>query len=355
MPLSNSRAEILRSSILIVDDEPANVALLQDMLEDEGYTDLHSATDPNTVAALHRRQRFDLILLDVRMQGMSGIEVLQALAGMIEEEWVPVLVLTAQTDDETRLQALEAGARDFLNKPFKQWEVLLRIRNALESRLFYKRQMLRADELERLVRRRTRDIEQIKLKVIERLGRAGEYRDNETGTHVIRMSMACQKLALAAGLPQARAELLRYAAPMHDIGKIGIPDAVLLKPGKLDPEERRVMQEHVRIGADIVGEHGDRMLDLARIIALHHHEKWDGTGYPDGLKGEAIPLEARITAICDVFDALTSPRPYKSAWVPEQALEFINAEAGTHFDPALVKVFNQIFPEIVALREQLPD
>jgi len=351
----NRHDELLHSAILIVDDEPANVMLLEHMLEEEGYTNLRSTSDPRQVVELHRTHRFDLILLDIRMPRMSGIEVLRALAGMIAEEWIPVLVLTAQTDDETHLRALEAGARDYLNKPFKQWEAMLRIRNMLETRLFYKRQFLRAEELEKMVRLRTREIREAKLKIIERLGRAGEYRDNETGSHVIRMSQACQMLALAAGLSLERAELIRYASPMHDVGKIGIADSILLKPGRLDPEERRIMEKHVQIGADIVGVHGDDILDMARTMALYHHEKWDGTGYPSGLKGEAIPLEARIASICDVFDALTSIRPYKDAWTPERALEFINAESGKHFDPELVKVFNQVYPDIAALREMLPD
>lgn len=340
------------SRILIVDDEPANVALLEDMLEQEGYANLTSTGDPRQVEGLHQTQDFDIILLDIRMPHMSGIEVLGKLsASLADGDWLPVLVLTAQTDDETRLNALTAGARDFVNKPFKQWEVLLRIRNLLETRHFFKRQRLRADELEVVVRERTQEIRETQLQVIERLGRAGEYRDEETGLHVLRMSHACHQLALAIGLGSHTAEQILYATPMHDVGKIGIPDNVLLKQGKLDPEERKIIETHATIGADIIGEHGSELLITARNVALYHHEKWDGSGYPHGLKGEDIPIEARIAAICDVFDALTSPRPYKEAWPVEKAVGLLKDQAGKHFDPRLVDAFLEILPRIISYRQ----
>ena len=349
-----STVEGLRASrILIVDDEPANVAVLESMLEQEGYYNVVSTEDPRNVVDLYQSQDFDIILLDIRMPHMSGIDVMRAMAASLrEDDWLPVLVLTAQTDDETRMKALEAGARDFLNKPFKRWEVMYRIRNLLETRYFYKRQRLRADELEETVRERTREIRNTQLLVIERLGRAGEYRDEETGMHVIRMSRSSQLLALAAGLDTATAELILYATPMHDVGKIGIPDHVLLKPGRLDPEERKIIEGHAAIGGNIIGEHSSELLTMARNVAQYHHEKWDGSGYPHGLKGEKIPIEARIAAICDVFDALTSARPYKQAWPLEQALSLIKEQAGHHFDPKLVKVFLGIVPDVVALRDK---
>ncbi|CDK99743.1 Response regulator rpfG [Magnetospirillum gryphiswaldense MSR-1 v2] len=346
--------DVLQASrILIVDDEPANVAVLQAMLVGEGYTNLISTGDPREVVGLHQSHDFDIILLDVRMPHMSGIEVLEKLAATLEEgDWLPVLVLTAQTDDETRFQALTAGARDFVNKPFKRWEVMLRIRNMLETRHFFKRQRLRADELEEIVHERTRDVRVAQLQIIERLGLAGEYRDEETGMHVMRMSHSCKMLALAAGMGAARAELILYATPMHDVGKIGIPDKILLKPGRHDPDERKIMETHVSIGAKIIGEHKSELLMMARNVALCHHEKWDGSGYPQGLKGEDIPIEARIAAICDVFDALTSSRPYKEAWPLEKAVALVKDQSGKHFDPRLVEMFLGILPEIVALREQ---
>ncbi|MBF0270412.1 MAG: response regulator [Alphaproteobacteria bacterium] len=340
------------SRVLIVDDESANVALLEDMLEQEGYADLTSTSDPREVEGLHRAKDFDIILLDIRMPHISGIELLGKLsASLTDGDWLPVLVLTAQTDDETRMKALQAGARDFVNKPFKRWEVLLRIRNLLETRHFFKRQRLRADELEEVVRERTREVRETQLQIIERLGRAGEYRDEETGQHVLRMSHASHKLALAAGLDVATAELILYATPMHDVGKIGISDTILLKPGRLDPEERKVIETHAAIGAEIIGEHGSELLTMARNVALYHHEKWDGSGYPHGLKGEEIPIEARIAAICDVFDALTSPRPYKEAWPLEGVVALFKDQAGKHFDPRLVDLFLGMLPDILALRD----
>ena len=347
--------EIMQSKILIVDDESANVMLLEQMLEDEGYVNVVSTTDSRDVVGLHDTHGFDLILLDIRMPHMSGFDVLAALAESVKIDWVPVIVLTAQIDDLTRANALKAGARDFLNKPFRQWEIVLRIRNTLETRKLYKKQRTRAAELEELVLERTKQIQETKLMVIERLGCAGEFRDNDTGNHVHRMSKFCELLASAIGLSPKRAELIRFASPMHDVGKIGIPDNILLKPGSLDAEERDIMRRHAKMGAEIVGDHDDEVLSLARIMALYHHEKWDGSGYPYGLKGEAIPLEARIVAICDVFDALTSKRPYKDPWTIDDAMAFLHTHAGTHFDPGLVPVFHSILSEIVAIRNALPD
>ena len=351
--MSTKTDAIRASRILIVDEEPANVEMLEAMLTGEGYANLVSTGDPREVVALHQTHAFDLILLDIRMPHMSGIEVLGKLTATLDDnDWLPVLVLTAQTDDETRFQALTAGARDFVNKPFKLWEVMLRIRNMLETRHFYKRQRMRADDLEEIVRERTKEVRETQLQIIERLGRAGEYRDEETGMHVMRMSHASHKLALAAGLDTATAELVLYATPMHDVGKIGISDLILLKPGRLDPEERKAIEAHPAIGGKIIGEHGSELLTMARNVALYHHEKWDGTGYPHGMKGEDIPIEARIAAICDVFDALTSPRPYKEAWPLEKAVALFQDQAGKHFDPMLVDVFLGILPDIVALREK---
>lgn len=343
------------SKILVVDDEALNVILLEQILDGEGYTNVQSTTDPRVVADLHREHAFDLILLDIRMPHMTGIDVMNALTALGQDAWLPVLVLTAQTDDETRENALAAGARDFINKPFKQWEALQRIHNILETRLLYNQQKNRAADLEDLVRQRTREVEDTQLKVIERLGRAGEYRDNETGAHVLRMSRACHLLALEIGLSPRHADLILYASPMHDVGKIGIPDQILLKPGRLTPEERQTIETHTDIGADIIGDHPSEVLRLARIIAQTHHEKWDGSGYPKGLKGEEIPVESRIAAVCDVFDALTSPRPYKKAWTTEDAVSLLIAESGKHFDPDMVTTFVGMLPKILALREQFPD
>jgi len=347
--------EILRSKILIVDDNPPNMLLLEQILRQNGYSNIYSTADPQTVVSLHQENNFDLILLDYCMPGMNGSQVIEALNKEIKDDYLPVLMLTALMDEETRVEALTAGAKDFLTKPFRNWEVLLRIHNMLETQIFYKRQRIRANEMERRVRQRTRDLHDTRLAIIHRLGRAGEYRDNETGMHVIRMSKSSQRLALAAGLPESRAEMILQASPMHDVGKIGIPDAILLKPGRLDPDEFEIMKTHAKIGADIIGDFDSDLMKIAREIALTHHEKWDGSGYPNNLEGEGIPIEGRICAICDVFDALTSQRPYKDAWPIEKAVDLINENSGSYFDPELVHLFNKILPDVMDIREKYSD
>jgi len=351
----NSVETLLQSKILIVDDEPVNVLLLEYILAAEGYQNVHSSTDPRQVQSLQQREQFDLILLDMRMPHMSGIDVMAALAEQEHDNFIPILVLTAQSDDETRVNALVAGAMDFLTKPFKNWEVLLRIHNMLKTRQFYLAQRYRADELEEKVRERTQEVRANQLKIVQRLGRAGEFRDNETGAHVIRMSRSCQLLALAAGLDSQRAELILFASPMHDVGKIGIPDDILLKPGKLTIDEFEIMKTHAQIGGEIIGDDSSELLSMARLIAVNHHEKWDGSGYPRGISGVAIAIESRIASICDVFDALMSERPYKQAWPVDEAVALISDQAGIHFDPELVATFLDILPNILQLREQYPD
>jgi len=348
--------EIKNASILVVDDKPANVILLEQLLEEDGYTNVRSTTDSREVLSIYLKEKIDMILLDIRMPHMDGIQVIEALSNVVDEnDYLPILVLTAQTDMDTRQRALGAGARDFLTKPFQPWEVFQRIHNMLETRIFYNNQRLRADVLDAEVHRRTEQIYQTQLEVVRRLGRAGEYRDNETGAHVMRMSMSCRLLALKAGLGTEFGQLILEASPMHDVGKIGIPDNILLKPGRLTPEEREIMNTHVEIGVDIIGNFKTPMMDMAREIAATHHEKWDGSGYPKSLKGEEIPIAGRIAAISDVFDALTSERPYKKAWPLEDTIAFMKENSGSHFDPTLLSLFLEIIPEVVALRDAHPD
>ena len=312
-------------------------------------------TDPREVVPHYENNRVDIILLDIRMPHMDGFEVMAALRKLAGEDYLPILVMTAQTDVETRHRSLAEGARDFLNKPFDQVEALNRIYNILDVRLMHNRIRDHNEELEKRVRERTQEIEDTRLDVIRRLGRAAEYKDNETGFHVIRMSKYCERLALAAGMEADEAELLLNASPMHDVGKIGIPDAILMKPGKLDPEEWEIMKTHAAIGGEILSGSESRLMEAARIVAMTHHENMDGSGYPNGLTGEDIPLFGRITAICDVFDALVSERPYKKAWSTDEAISHMRDMAGSKFDARLLDLFIGILDEIMEIHDNWSD
>lgn len=318
-----------RPRILLVDDEPLNLEVLQILLQDD-YRLLY-ARDGERALALARTERPDLVLLDVMMPNMNGYDVCHALKADSRTWRIPVIFVTALSDTRNEALGFEAGAVDYITKPVSPAVVRMRVRNHLS--------LVNVQEL-----RETR------LQVVQRLGRAAEYKDNETGLHVIRMSHYARCLALRAGCSQADADDLLHAAPMHDVGKIGIPDAILQKKGRLDADEWVVMKRHTEIGAHIIGEHDDGLLGMARRIAIAHHEKWDGSGYPYGLAGTDIPLEARLVALADVFDALTSERPYKAAWPVSEAVDWIRQERGRHFDPDLTDVFLQCVPELLAIR-----
>lgn len=337
------------STILVVDDEPVNVRLLEKMLAREQVARVVSTTDPREVLGLCRAQPFDLILLDINMPHMDGYAVMEALRQEYGQDMPPILVLTAQHSDEFRLRALEKGARDFLTKPFDRVELLMRVSNLLEVHLYHKSIRDQRAVLEQMVAERTQELHDTRLEIVRRLGRAAEYRDNETGLHIIRMSKYSAALGAACGLDAAACDLLLNASPMHDIGKIGIADQILRKPGRLTEEEFDEMKRHTLIGADLLSGNDSEILRTAREIALTHHEKWDGTGYPHGLAGEDIPLNGRIVAIADVFDALTSVRPYKKAWSLDDAFALISENAGTQFDPALAALFLNIRPQIEAI------
>ena len=270
------------------------------------------------------------------MPGMDGYAVCATLKADPVTAHVPVIFVTALGDVQDETRGFDAGCVDYITKPISAPVVRARVRTHLS--------LVRMQELE-----------ETRLQIVQRLGRAAEYKDNETGMHVIRMSHYAHRLALAAGCDAAWAHDLLSAAPMHDVGKIGVRDAILQKPGKLDDNEWTAMRQHPQFGAEIIGEHPSRMLRLARSVALCHHEKWDGSGYPQGLAGEAIPLEARIVALADVFDALTSDRPYKKAWPAEQAIAHMQEQAGRHFDPALVALFTPLLPRLLDIRERWAD
>lgn len=331
--------------ILVVDDQPGNVRLLEVFLGEAGYRHVEGMTDPTLVLERLDSGPLDLLLLDMRMPVLDGLAVLSLLQEPIHQEGLQVIVLTAQTERETRLAALSLGARDYLVKPFDTDEVLCRIRNALESRFLYQDREGEAERLEELVAQRTEQLIETQFELVRCLARAGEFRDSDTGSHIFRVSIGCHLLARAAGLPRQQTELIRYASMMHDIGKIGIADQLLLKPGKLTAEEFEQIKVHCQFGVDILGDYNADVTRMAREIAFTHHERWDGKGYPSGLRGEDIPIEGRITAIIDVYDALTSERPYKRALPADAALAIIRDSAGTQFDPRLVEHFISIFPE----------
>lgn len=323
-----------RSTLLLVDDEPMNLQVLRHTLQDE-YR-LLFAEDGHGALRLVREEQPDLILLDVMMPGMSGYEVCKNLKKDPKYAGIPVIFVTALSDSANEHAGLELGAVDYIGKPFNPHIVKARVRTHLS--------LVRAEE-----------VLETRLQIVHALGRAAEYKDNETGLHVVRMSHYARIIARAMGFADHQAEELLHAAPMHDIGKIGIPDSILRKPGRLTEEEWDIMRRHTLIGARILGDHPSGLLRLARSIAMCHHEKWDGSGYPNGLAGEAIPLEARIVAIADVFDALTSERPYKKAWSVDDAVGLISKESGKHFDPAVVSAFMSCLPEILAVRERWAD
>jgi putative two-component system response regulator len=296
------------------------------------------------------------------MPELSGSQVLERLKSHPEWRHIPVIMISASDDTDTIVQCILLGATDYLVKPFNPLILAARINNSLASKTLrdqedaYRREIEKYNqELEIRVVERTKELHASRREVIVRLGKAAEYRDNETGMHVIRMSQYSHLLAQKAGMNPKACEMILQASPMHDVGKIGIPDNILLKPGKLNHDEWQTMKTHASIGADILAESGSDMLNMAETIARTHHEKYDGTGYPKGLKGEEIPIEGRIIAICDVFDALTSSRPYKKAWTVEEATNFINSESGKHFDPNLVSLFNEFLPEILNIKEQFSD
>lgn len=324
-----SEAVDSRPKLLLVDDEPTNLQVLRQILQDD-YR-LFFAKDGDKALEMAARERPDLILLDVMMPGMTGYEVCTRLKQDEMTVATPVIFVTALADVDDEARGFEVGAVDYITKPVSPPIVRARVRTHLS--------LVRVDELK-----------QTRLQIVQRLGLAAEYKDNETGLHVIRMSHYSRILALAAGFSELAADDLLNAAPMHDVGKIGIPDAILQKNGKLDEAEWVVMRSHAQIGAEIIGEHPSGLLQMARSIALTHHEKWDGSGYPNGLNGEEIPIAGRIVAIADVFDALTSVRPYKPAWSLEDTLALIQRESGKHFDPHLVELFLGQMPAILEIK-----
>jgi putative two-component system response regulator len=363
--------------ILIVDDEPINVQLARKHLMLSGYSRFVLSTDPTEVLPLLEQEDPDLLLLDVMMPRMSGLEVLKSVRARERFAHLPVLILTALDDREVKSQALDLGATDFLAKPIDATEFLPRVRNALALKAHHDHLQNYAAELEREVKARTAELEESRQEIIRCLARAAEYRDNETGRHVIRVARYAGIIARQMGLSDNACGLLEQAAMLHDIGKIGVPDAILLKPGKLDPEEVELMQRHcgfgkrvfepmtgaelnvylchTTLGASMIKPCRAPVLEMAARIALTHHEKWDGSGYPLGLAGEDIPLEGRITAVADVFDALSSKRPYKPAFPLDKCFAIMEDERDKHFDPLVLDAFVVRRSEIVGVQIEYAD
>lgn len=326
--------------ILIVDDQPSNVLLLEGILQEEDYMAYRSITDSREALPVFLEYRPDLVLLDLQMPYLDGFEVMKQLRGYVmPEDFLPVLVLTANITPEAKRRALAEGATDFLTKPFDATEVLLRIRNLLQTRELHHQLQNQNQVLEEKVRQRTLKWEETQIEILERLALAAEYRDDDTGEHTKRVGQISAQIAQVIGLPEAEVDLIRQAAPLHDVGKIAIPDSILLKPGKLTPEEFEHMKTHTTSGAKILSGGRFPLLQMAEEIALTHHERWDGTGYMLRLQGEAIPMAGRIVAVADVFDALTHERPYKKAWSQAEAIAEIQSQSGRQFEPRLVEAF----------------
>jgi cyclic di-GMP phosphodiesterase len=368
---------IASSKIMIVDDEPINVKVARKYLKLEGYEQFVTTTDSREAVAIVEKERPDVLLLDIMMPHVSGLDILAALRA--DKRWahLPVVILTAATDQTTKRRALELGASDFLAKPVDPTELIPRLYNVLTVKRHHDHMEQYAHELEAEVLRRTAELARSRQEVIHCLARAAEFRDDDTGRHVLRVGKYARLIGAELGWKGERLNMLEQAAQLHDIGKIGIPDSILLKPGKLGPEEieimhkhagfgKRIMEtlpehesnvlrKHTELGSRLLQETDSPILGLASTISLSHHEKWDGSGYPLGLAGEDIPIEGRITAVADVFDALSSKRPYKPPFPLHKCFELLEEGRCKHFDPVVLDAFFRCRPEIVKTQLQYAD
>ena len=339
--------------ILVVDDEDANVEILRRILTRAGLTEIQSTTDSRQAGPLYTEHRPDLILLDLHMPHMDGLEVMDQLNEIAQASYLPILILSGDLTPEARRDALSHGAKDFVNKPFQQDELLLRIRTLLETRLLYIQIQSQNQLLEATVRERTRELVEAQIEMIERLAIAAEFRDDNTGHHTQRVGQMSALLARQIGLPDDQVSLIGRAAPLHDVGKIGVPDIILMKMGRLTPAEFEIVKQHTVIGARILSGGKFPLLKLAEEIALSHHERWDGEGYA-GMRGAEVPLAGRIVAVADVFDALTQQRPYKPAWPVAEAIAEIDRQRGRQFDPDVVDAFLRVIHTTPETQPQKP-
>jgi putative two-component system response regulator len=361
-----------QAKVMVVDDEPTNIRVVQRLLELAGHTRFVTTSDATRAMKLLRQEEPDVVLLDLMMPHVSGLEILAEVRADEELSMIPVIILTAATDRQTKLEALELGANDFLGKPLDPSELVPRVRNVLKLKTYQNQLQNYSRDLAAAVRQRTAELEASRQDVIHCLARAAEYRDDDTGHHVVRVGKYARLIGIGLGMSPSEADALEQAAQLHDVGKIGIPDDVLLKPGKLtedeftrmrkhcsygkhilrpvNSEEERVIRLHTELGARILGVGTAPVLELATRIALTHHERWDGKGYPLGLSGEEIPLEGRITAVADVFDALSSKRCYKEAYPLDTCFTIMQEERGTHFDPRVLDVFLERRQEVIQVQ-----
>lgn len=338
--------------IVIIDDNPVNITLLQHLVKQLVGATFSSYTDSAIALEWCLANQPDLILVDYMMPAPDGIAFTKALRESTHHADTPVIMITANSENFVRYAALEAGANDFLTKPVDRTEFLSRSRNMLALR---KSQLALADRaawLAEEVAKATAEIKAREYDTIVRLSKAAEYRDPETGMHILRMARYSQIIGRKLGLPEDQLELLLQAAPMHDIGKVGTPDHILLKPGRLDSNEMVIMRQHASIGYEILKDSDSPLLQMAAEIANTHHEKFDGSGYPNGLKGEEIALVGRIVAVADVFDALTSVRPYKPAWEIDRAIQFMKEQRGLHFDPVCLDAFFESWDAVMQVRDE---
>ena len=360
------------AKVMIIDDEPANISVVKAYLAEEGFDNFITTTESRSALGMIHEKNPDIVLLDINMPEVSGLEILEELQRDDMLSLIPTVILTASTDSQTKLEALRFGAADFLAKPVDPSELILRFENVLAVKAYQDHLAEYSEKLEKQVRLRTAELVRSRQEAIHCLARAGEYRDDDTGHHVTRVGRYSALIARQLGFPEEAVELIEQAAQLHDVGKIGIPDAVLHKPGKLDPQEFEIIQDHCSIGRRIInplsheesirlkshtsvgmqimGSTTSPVLKLAAVIASTHHEKWDGSGYPKGLAGNAIPIEGRIVAVADVFDALSSSRPYKDAFPIEKCIQILVEGRGTHFDPRVLDAFLARKEEAIKVR-----
>ena len=350
------RSQAATGGVYIIDDMATGRHMLTSLIENvDPALEVHSFDSAEIALPMAQMQIPDLVITDFRMPDMDGAEFIRRFRDIPGCDEVPIIVVTASDESSVRYESLEAGATDFLTRPLDPNESIQRCRNLLKLRFQQKVLHHRAEILEQEVANATREIREREQETLFRLARAGEYRDKETGNHVIRLAQYSRAIAESLGMPEMDCLRIEMAAPMHDVGKIGITDTILLKPGKFEADEWEIMKSHTRIGYEILKGSPSDYIQLGAEIALRHHEKWDGSGYPDGLSGEEIPLSARIVAVADVYDALRSSRPYKESWPIDKVFEYIEEQSGKHFDPKCVKAFTSIQERILNIENRLRD